>query len=142
MKDVEASAARIGAQEEEVARCKEVLRVDSEAVKASEEAVEVTTKEVAEFDANLQATIDEKEHYNSVYNDCFIPAKSNPADKKDISQLSAAVKKLGTESSLQSALAPALKKSPADRGTFDFMAIDGIEGLFTKHLETLQEQIE
>merc|ERR1712086_679431 len=52
------------------------------------------------------------------------------------------MKKLGIESSLLSALAPAMKKSPSERGTFDVMAVDGTEGVFTKHLGELQEQID
>lgn len=52
------------------------------------------------------------------------------------------LKKLGAESSLLSAIAPALKKSPTERGQFDVMAIEGIEAVFTNHLATLQEQID
>merc|ERR1712166_1546553 len=52
------------------------------------------------------------------------------------------LKKLSTESSLLSAIVPALKKSPSDRGSFDLMAVEGAEGMFTKHLGELQEQID
>merc|ERR1719191_40985 len=52
------------------------------------------------------------------------------------------LKKIGTEASLVSAIPSALKKVPAERGPFDVMAVEGIEGVFTKHLETLQEQID
>merc|ERR1712188_175987 len=52
------------------------------------------------------------------------------------------LKKLGAESSLLSALAPAIKKLPADRGPFDVMALEGIEAVFTRRLEALQEQID
>merc|ERR1712166_1430306 len=52
------------------------------------------------------------------------------------------LKKLSTESSLLSAIVPALKKSPSDRGAFDVMAVEGAEGMFTKHLGELQEQID
>lgn len=52
------------------------------------------------------------------------------------------LKKLCIESSLLVAIAPAFKKSPAERGPFDNMAIEGAEGIFTKHLGDLQGQID
>merc|ERR1711959_363332 len=57
-------------------------------------------------------------------------------------QVQPMLKKLSTESSLLSAITPAFKKPLADRGPFDIMAIEGAEGIFTKHLEGLQEQID
>jgi hypothetical protein len=146
LKAVEASAILVQAQEDEVTRCQDVLRNDSEVLKASQESLELATKEVADFDTNLQVTIDEKDRYTSVYNECFVLLKSGSAEKKEASQLlkriESVLKKLNTESSLLVAVVPALKKAPAERGTFDIMAIDGIEAVFTKHLENLQEQID
>jgi len=147
MKDLEESAKRVESQEEEVAKRQEVVRVDSEAVKAAQDALEVATQEVEDFDANLQKTINQKEQYSSVYNECFVHLKtSESTPQKEAQQLlkkmDPLLKKLGAESSLLSAIAPALKKSPAERGQFDVMAIEGIEAVFTQHLTTLQEQID
>jgi len=147
LKAVEVSAEKIGNQEEEVTRCKDAVHVDSEAVKAAEAALECASKEVAEFDENLQATIAQKDKCSSIYNDYFTPLKAGgDFDAKEVARLTKEVlpmlKKLSTESSLLSAIAPAFKKAPADRGPFDTMAIEGAEGIFTKHLGELQEQID
>jgi len=147
LKAVEVSAEKIGNQEEEVTRRKGVLQEDSEAVKAAEAALEGASKEVAEFDENLQATIAQKDKCTSIYNDHFTPLKAGgDFDAKELARLTKEVlsmlKKLSTEPSLLSAIAPAFKKAPAERGPFDTMAIEGAEGIFTKHLESLQEQID
>jgi len=147
MKDLEESAKRVESQEAEVAKNQEVVRVDSEAVKVAQDALEVATQEVEDFDANLQKTINQKEQYSSVYNECFVHLKtSESTPQKEAQQLlkkmEPLLKKLGAESSLLSAIGPALKKSPAERGQFDVMAIEGIEAVFTQHLATLQEQID
>eukprot|EP00746_Dinoflagellata_sp_MGD_P161591 gnl/MRDRNA2_/MRDRNA2_88796_c0_seq1.p1 gnl/MRDRNA2_/MRDRNA2_88796_c0~~gnl/MRDRNA2_/MRDRNA2_88796_c0_seq1.p1 ORF type:complete len:394 (+),score=116.04 gnl/MRDRNA2_/MRDRNA2_88796_c0_seq1:83-1183(+) len=147
MKDLEASASRVESQEQEVAKCKEILHGDSEAVKAAQQALEVATQEVVDFDANLQKTVDQKEHYNSVYNECFVHLKtSEVTDQKEaqrlLKRMDPVLKKIGAESSLLCAIGPALKKAPAERGQFDIMAMEGIEAVFTKQLATLQDQIE
>jgi len=147
MRGLEDSARRVQSQEEEVAKWTEVAHVDSEAAKGAQDALKVATQEVTDFDANLQKTIDQKEHYSSVFNDCFVHLKtSEGSDQKEAQRLlktmDPVLKKLGAESSLLCAIAPALKKSPAERGQFDIMAIEGIEEVFTKHLATLQEQID
>jgi len=146
MKNVEDSAKTIGGQEEEVTKCKGTLQEDSEALKAAEDALQNASKEVAEFDENLQATIAQKDQCSSIYNEYFLTLKTGGMDAKEVARLLKEVtpmlKKLSTESSLLTAIAPAFKKSPADRGSFDVMAIEGAEGVFTKHLGELQEQID
>lgn len=148
MKNLEESASRVQAQEEEVEKCQEALRVDSEAVKAAEETLKIASKEVEDFDANLQGIVDEKQSFSSVYNECFLILKSAEAevDKKGATQLlkklESALKKLKTEDSLLNAISPALKKPSTERGPFDFMAIEGVEALLTKQMETLQEKID
>jgi len=146
MKDLEESASRVEAQEEEVAKCQGVLAEDSQAAKASREALEAITQEVADFDTNLQKAIDDQKLTNSLYNECFLHLKMESVDQKTATQLlkkmEPMLKKLGTESSLLSAVAPAIKKSPADRGPFDVMALEGIEAVFTKRLAALQERID
>jgi len=146
MTNLEESASRLEAQEEEVVKCREVLTADSEAAKASQEALAVATKEVTDFDANLQVTIDEKNQYSLVYEEFVAHLKSDSIDQKKtthlVKKMEPLLKSLGTESSLLSAMAPAMKKSPAVRGAFDVMAVEGIEAQFTKHLGTLQEQID
>jgi hypothetical protein len=146
MKIVEESAAMIGEQADQVKECKGVVQEDSEAVKAAEKALQIASDEVAEFDGNLQVTITEKDHCSSVYQEGFAPLKSGSGDAKEVARLLKEVqpmlKKLSTESSLLSALAPAFKKPAAERGPFDFMAIEGAEKVFTEHLEKLHEQID
>jgi len=121
-------------------------REDSDAAKASQEALEAITQEVADFDANLRKAIDDQKLTSSVYNECFLHLKTESVDQKMATQLlkkmEPMLKKLGAESSLLSAMAPAIKKLPADRGPFDVMALEGIEAVFTKRLEALQEQID
>jgi hypothetical protein len=124
-----------------------VVRVDSEAVKGAQDALEVATQEVEDFDANLQKTINQKEQYSSVYNECFVHLKTSEGTEqkeaqKLLKKMDSLLKKLGAESSLLSAIAPALKKKPTERGQFDVMAIEGIEAVFTKELASLQEQID
>lgn len=146
MKMVEDSATKIGEQESEVSKCKDVVHEDSEAVKTAEEALQIASKEVVDFDANLQVTIGEKDRITLIYNEGFVALKSACNDAKDFARLYKEVqpmlKKLCTESSLLSAIAPAFKKSAAERGPFDQMAIEGADKIFTEHLTTLQEQID
>lgn len=146
MKDVEDSASKIGRQEEEVTKCKETVQNHLEALEAAEDALKDASKEVADFEGNLQMTITQKDQCSSIYNEYFIKLKTGGVDAKEVASLLKEVqpmlKKLSTESSLLSAIAPAFKKSPADRGTFDVMAIEGAEGVFTKHMGELQEQID
>jgi chromosome segregation ATPase len=147
MKDLEDSAARVQSQEDEVTKCQEILRVDSEAVKAAQATLEVATQEVVDFDANLQKTVDQKEQYNSVFNECFVHLKtSEGTDQKEaqrlLKRMDPVLKKLGAESSLLCAVGPALKKSSTERGQFDLMAIEGIETVFTQHLAALHEKID
>jgi len=146
LKIVEESAGKLSNQEEEVQMRKGVLAEDSEALNAAEDALKCASKEVAEFDENLKAIIAQKDQLSSTYNDSFIALKNGGLDTKEITRLMKEVhpmlKKLSTESSLLSALAPAFKKSLDERGAFDIMAIEGAEGVFTKHLGELQEQID
>jgi hypothetical protein len=143
---VEESVKKIDTQEEVVTNCKDVLKEDSEALRAAEKALHSASKEVAEFDENLQVTVANKDQHGSVYNDYFIPLKTGGIDAKEVARLLKQVqpmlKKLSTESSLLNAIGPAFQKSAEDRGPFDMMAIDGAEAMFTKHLEELQEQID
>jgi hypothetical protein len=146
MKSVEESAGKIGNQEEGIAICKAAVAENVEAIKAADDALQSASKEVAEFDENLQATIAQKEQCSSIYNDYFLVLKTGGVDAKEVTRLMKEVqpmlKKLSTESSLLSAIAPAFKKSPSERGPFDNMAIEGAEAVFTKHLGELQEQID
>lgn len=146
MKLVEESAVKIDAQETEVQKCKDNVNEDSEAVKVAEEALQSATKEVAEFDDKLMETIVKKGEISTVHDECFIPLKNGACEGKEaqglVKKVEPLMKKLGIESSLLSALAPAMKKSPSERGTFDVMAVDGTEGVFRKHLGELQEQID
>jgi len=146
MKVVEASAAKIEEQNEEVTKCKSAVHDNSEATKAAEEALHFASKEVAEFDEKLQETIAQKDKCSSIYNESFVVLKNGGSDAKEVTrllnQVQPMLKKLSTESSLLSAITPAFKKPLADRGPFDIMAIEGAEGIFMKHLEGLQEQID
>lgn len=146
LKLVEESAGKMNDQEEDVKKCKDVVHEDSEALHAAEEALKLASKEVAEFDENLQMTIAQKDECNSIYNEYFVPLKSGGVDAKEIARFMKTVqpmlKKLSTESSLLTAIAPAFKKSPDERGAFDNMAIEGAEGMFTKQLGELQELID
>jgi len=146
LKVVEESAGKISDQEEEVHRRKGLLEEDSEALNAAEDALKCASKEVAEFDENLKVILAEKDQCSSIYNESFIALKNGGLDTKEVTRLMKEVhpmlKKLATESSLLSALTPAFKKSLDERGAFDAMAIEGAEGVFTKHLGALQEQID
>lgn len=146
LKIVEESAGKIGDQEEEVQRRKGVLDEDSEALKAAEHALKCASKEVAEFDENLKAIIAQRDQCSSIYNESFIALKNGGLDAKEVARLMKEVqpmlKKLSTESSMLSAMTPAFKKSPAERGPFDVMAIEGADGIFTKHLGDMQDQID
>merc|ERR1719335_1330403 len=137
MKMVEESAAKIHNQEEEVKKCKGIVDEDSQAVKAIEEALQCASKEVAEFDQNLAATTAEKDQCNSVYNDHFTHLKNGGLDAKEVTNRTKEVlvilKKLSAEPSLLSAITPAFKKSSAERGPFDAMAIEGAENIITTH---------
>jgi len=115
-------------------------------MKTAEESLQSASKEVAEFDENLQVTIAEKTQCSSIYNECFVPLKSGIDDAKQVARLLKEVqpmlKKLFTESSLLIALAPAFKKSAVERGPFDIMAIEGAEKIFTEHLAKVQDHID
>lgn len=147
--NAEASSAMISVQEEELEKCKSIVSEDSEAVKAAEITFASAKKEVVDFDGELQKTIAHKDHCASVYNECFQPLKSGAGDMKEARELrqkiplvAATLQELCAEGSMLSAIAPALKKTPADRGTFDLMAVDGAEGVFSKSLKELQERID
>jgi chromosome segregation ATPase len=146
MKLVEESASNIGNQEEEVKVCKGSVDENVQGVKATEEALKCASKEVAEFDQNLLAITAEKDELTSVYNGHFTSLKNGGLDTKEVTsrtkEVVASLKKLSAEPSLLSAITPAFKKSPADRGPFDVMATEGAENLITAHLGKLQEQID
>eukprot|EP00746_Dinoflagellata_sp_MGD_P161097 gnl/MRDRNA2_/MRDRNA2_88132_c0_seq1.p1 gnl/MRDRNA2_/MRDRNA2_88132_c0~~gnl/MRDRNA2_/MRDRNA2_88132_c0_seq1.p1 ORF type:complete len:383 (+),score=137.56 gnl/MRDRNA2_/MRDRNA2_88132_c0_seq1:95-1243(+) len=146
MKLVEESAAKIGNQEEEVKKCKGIVDENVQAVKAAEEALQCASKEVAEFDQNLLTTTADKDQCNSVYNDHFTPLKDGGLDAKEVTtrtkEVLAILKKLSAEPSLLSAITPAFKKSSAERGPFDTMAIEGAENIIKTHVAKLQEQID
>lgn len=146
MNVVEASAAMIKVQEETVKKGKDEVSENSEAVTAAENTLASAKKEVAEFDSELQKTIDKKDHCAEVYNNCFTLLKSGVTDKKEVPKLvkmiEPTLKQFPIEISLLSAIAPALKKAPGDRGAFDHMAIEGAESNFTKNLGELKEYID
>jgi chromosome segregation ATPase len=146
MRLVEESVQQIDAQETKVTECRDVLKTDSEALTAAEKTLQSASKEVADFDENLQMTVAEKDYCSSAYNEYFLPLKTGGVDAKEMARLLKEVqpmlKKLSTESSLLSAIAPAFKKSVEERGAFDLMAIEGAEAVFTKHLGELQEKID
>jgi len=146
MKLVEESASKIANHEEEVKKCKGILDEDSQAVKAAEEALQCASKEVAEFDQNLLTTNADKDQCNSVYDDHFTHLKNGGLDGKEVTsrtkEVLAYLKKLSAEPSLLSAISPAFKKSSAERGPFDNMAIEGAENIIKMHLAKLQELID
>jgi chromosome segregation ATPase len=146
MKLVEESVKQIDGQEKVVTSCKDALNRDSEVVKAAELALQSASKEVAQFDENLQVIVADKDQCQSTYNEYFIPLKNGGVDAKEVARLlkevQVVLKKLSTESSLLSAVGPAFKKSTEARGPFDVMAIEGAEAILTKHLGELQEQID
>jgi len=150
MKEIEESASLVQYQEQKVTSCEDVLLVNREALKTAQETLQAATTAVADFDTNLKETIDQRDQCSSVYDECFALLKSDSAvhkvhmkpDCSILKRLEAMLKSLGTERSLLSAIVPALKKSPEERGPFDIMAVEGVEALFTKHLATFHEQID
>merc|ERR1719265_1371948 len=146
MKEVEESIVKVKDQEEEITKRKDALQGDSEAVKTAEVGLESASKEVVEFDTNLQVTIAEKEQCQSSFHEHFTLAKSGVDDAKEMARLLKEVqqtlKKICTESSLLNALVPALKKSPEARGSFGVMVIEQVEAIFSKHLDELKEKID
>lgn len=144
---VEESVVKIDSQEAEVTKCKDMLKEDTEAVTAAEEALKSASKEVAAFDENLQVTVAEKDHCSAVYNEYFIPLKAGGIDAKEharlLKEIQPMLKKLCTESSLLNAMAPAFKKRIEGRGPFDVMVIESAEeAMFTKRLGELQSQVD
>lgn len=59
-----------------------------------------------------------------------------------MSKLMAMVKKLGADSSLQTALPVVLKKAPAERGAFDGVVVDQVDGKLKDHMATLKTALD
>jgi len=143
----EAAKSSLVAQKEHVKTCKEALH---EAIGANKEAAGVlaaANKEVAEFDEGLQKIIAEKDNIDKIFTEGFLVMKAAEnadalkASKSHMKDIAHIVKKISTEASLQIAIGPALKKTTAERGGFDQMAIDGVEATFKSKIEKLAGEI-
>lgn len=140
---VEASTAMIQVQKEKISNESGVVKEASEAVTAAEKAVKIATKAVADHDGECQKTIQEQKSCASAYSECFTENSGGLTKaSKALQKLESTMQEFHLEGSLRSALIPALRKSPAARGPFDVMAVEEADGVFKKHLEELQQQID
>lgn len=138
--------AKVTKAKDDVATCKDDLHEDTNAVKEAEKAFRFASKEFADCDPNLKKNVDDKSKCQTVYKECFLVLKSGPASesktKSLLDKLAPILKMMDCESSLLTALGPALRKSTTSRGPFEQMAIDGVENVIKNHVLTLQEKID
>jgi len=142
----ESATASLAGQKEDVKACKEALKAATDADKDAAKALKAAEDEVKDFDKQLKEIIARKENVEKVYNQHFLIMKNAESvvaadSKTHLKEVSGTMKEISNEPSLQLALAPALKKTPAERGSFDIMAIDGVEAAFTSTIKTLTEEI-
>lgn len=138
----------IDAQEKDVGECKAALKEASDVHKESTTALALANSLVVDFDKDLQKVINEKDNITRVYNQSFLITKNfsdegfDPSEVKNyLKEITATLKKISTQSSLQIALAPALQKKPSERGKFDNLAIDGVDEVFKEKIEKLNDEI-
>jgi len=143
----ESAKSSLAAEKENVKTCKENLKAAVDAEKGAASELTAANKEVAEFDEGLKTTVAEKDNIEKIFNEGFLVMKAAEsadalkASKSHMSEVSKTVKKIATEASLQIAIVSALKKTTAERGEFDKMAIDGVEASFKSKLEKLGAEI-
>jgi hypothetical protein len=138
---VEASTAMIELQKEKINTSKDIVKTDSEAVAAAESTKGSAKKAIADFGVECLNKIADKKCCASVYDEC-LAENSDAKPKGALHNLESAMEKFHMEASLRTAIIPALKKAPAARGSFDQMAIQEVNEVFKKHLNTLQQEID
>lgn len=142
----EGATTSLASQKEDVKKKKEELKAATEANKTSKEALTAADTEVKDFDKELHKTIDKKTHIEETYNQNFLVMKSAESvgagdARSHVSKIMHTLKEISTEPSLSLAIAPALKKTPAERGDFDKIAIDGVEEHFKSAIAKLTGEI-
>lgn len=80
---------------------------------------------------------EERTRATTIYKDHFEVLKSGEGDKKLLTPLSKLLKELKAEGSLVNALGSTFAKKPEDRGQFDNMVVQQLDGLLTSHIEGL-----
>jgi len=91
--------------------------------------------------ADLQATTTQRERLDEAKSGVFGPMKESAADAAAVNKLSVVAKKFGCDESLVTSLPTALQKAPADRGTFDGLALRQFDEWLDKTIAGLVETV-
>jgi len=139
---------QLKSQRSEVNSCKEQSETHAEAEKEAHRIKVEADKEVSNFDASQNLKAQDLDQCNSIYKGTFEMLKlaTEPLSAKDqktsISTLAAFVKKLGADSSLQTVIPHVFKKSTAERGDFDNVAVDQVDELLQNYMSTLKTALD
>merc|ERR1719375_853825 len=149
---VKAAKDALEAQKEVINAKKAALTSAKQTVQESKENVAAATKEFKGHDAAQAEKIEEKADLDKVYSDCFLALKSPPAEEEKpldgraknsaVSKITSALKKLKAEPSLAQAVDPAIRKAAAERGSFDAMAVDGVDAFLKAKIAEMQGEVD
>jgi len=139
---------RLKEQQAVVTNLKEQEQQQGEAEKAAQQVLEHAEKEVREFE-DVQAEKAKKlAEHTATYKDNFeaVQSPSEALTAKDqkmhLSKLTAVMKELSADASLVTAMQAAIKKMPAERGTFDSVAVEQVGMLLKKNMDALQSDLD
>lgn len=121
------------------------LKANTEAEKEAQKALATAEKEVANFDADQAEKVKERDHGQSVFDDCFTVLKTGEYTgkfpSKKLGEVTSILETIGTDASMIGALPLAMKKKGEDRGNFDEMVVSQCESCLQAHLKALNERV-
>lgn len=137
---------RLATQHTEVKERKDRLLADIVAEKETKKALEAATSEVTNFDTLQLAKVSHRDELGAVLRENFEALRSgefaNPRDEHvHLNKLTAMLKKLNIDKSLENAIPAALAKKPIDRGGFDETVVSQVHDALKENLETLENEL-
>merc|ERR1719160_1853223 len=111
-------------------------------LKDAEEKLKDASSERSEAETTHQSLIIEKSECLTIQEDNLRPMKEGSGKRQNLSPLKTLFKKLCSDASMLNALPLALGRKPADRGQFDVMVVEYLEGTIAKHIASLGEKID
>lgn len=115
------------------------------AVKTARDTVQESDKANKELEGPLAVAAEQRRRYDAARKDLYTPLKEGSLDPDNVraalSSLEAFAKAADFDLSLRTSCPSALKKAPSDRGSFDNMVLQQMDGEFDKQIAALDEKI-
>lgn len=137
----ETAATELAAKTEAHNLATEELAVKKTLTKEAQDVLKQAKAEQKDLDAQLDLLKDEAESFRKGQEDLYAPLLANGPDKKMLKELTPILAHLNLEGQFQQEITTTLSKAMDQRGMFDTIASDHVQGAFTKRRESIAAKI-